>query len=230
MTAKKIIITGCSRGLGRAMTELFIERGHTVAGCARSTEMVTELSEAHGQPHYFHRADIAGEDDVIAFCENAINRFGGAPDLVINNAAIMSRTAPLWEISAAEMAAIVDVNIEGVANVIRHIVPAMIDNGSGVIANFSSYWGRSTSADVAPYCTTKWAIEGMSRALANDLPKGLASVAFNPGIINTDMLQSCFGSSASSYGSPGEWAQKTVPFLENLSASDNGKALTAPGQ
>ena len=230
MTSKNILITGSSRGLGRAMTESFIERGHKIAGCARNAEMVAELSQTHGSSHYFHRADVADEDDVISFCENAISHLGTAPDLVINNAAVMNRTAPLWEVSAAEMSAIVDVNIEGVANIIRHTVPAMIENASGVIVNFSSYWGRSTSSDVAPYCTTNWAIEGLSSALANDLPGGLGCVSFNPGVINTDMLQSCFGSGASSYGTPEEWAEKSVPFLEGLSAANNGEALTAPGQ
>jgi NADP-dependent 3-hydroxy acid dehydrogenase YdfG len=61
---------------------------------------------------------------------------------------------------------LIDVNIKGVANVIRYFVPAMIERGSGVIVNFSSYWGRSTAAEVAPYCATKWAIEGLTRALA----------------------------------------------------------------
>ena len=79
---------------------------------------------------------------------------------------------------------------------------------SGVIVNFSSGWGRSTDAEVAPYCATKWAIEGLTQAFAQELPSGMAAVALNPGIINTDMLQSCFGGSASGYPSPGGMGQK----------------------
>ena len=94
--------------------------------------------------------------------------------------------------------------------------------------NFSSGWGRSADAEVAPYCASKWAIEGLTLALAQELPSGLAAVAFNPGIINTDMLQSCFGGSASSYPSPAEWAKSAVPFLLNLGPGDNGQQLTAP--
>jgi NAD(P)-dependent dehydrogenase (short-subunit alcohol dehydrogenase family) len=94
--------------------------------------------------------------------------------------------------------------------------------------NFSSGWGRSTSPEVAPYCATKWAIEGLSRALAEELPAGMAAVPLNPGIINTEMLQSCFGEHASDYPGPEQWAKKAVPFLLSLSGKDNGSPLTVP--
>ena len=67
-----------------------------------------------------------------------------------------------------------------------------------------------------------------TQALAQELPSGLAAVALNPGIINTDMLRSCFGGSASGYPSPEEWAKTAVPFLLKLGPEDNGKPLTAP--
>lgn len=106
----------------------------------------------------------------------------------------------------------------------------MIARGSGVIVNLSSGWGRSTSPEVAPYCATKWAIEGLTRALSQELPKGLAAVALNPGIIDTDMLRSTFGTRASNFLGPGEWTKAAIPFLLKLGPSDNGKALTVPGQ
>ena len=95
-----------------------------------------------------------------------------------------------------------------------------------MIVNFSSGWGRSTDAEVAPYCATKWAIEGLTQALAQELPPGLAAIPLNPGIINTDMLQSCFGGSAAAYPDAEKWAKKAVPFLLNLGPKDNGRALT----
>jgi len=97
-----------------------------------------------------------------------------------------------------------------------------------VIANFSSGWGRSTSPEVAPYCATKYAVEGLTLALAQELPAGMCAVPLNPGIINTDMLQSCFGENAASYPTPEKWARKAVPFLLGLGPKDNGKSLTAP--
>ena len=131
---------------------------------------------------------------------------------------------------AAEFDRVIDVNIKGVANVIRHFAPAMIARGSGVIANLSSGWGRSTAPEVAPYCATKWAIEGLTRALAQELPRGMAAVPVNPGIIDTDMLRSCFGGSSSEYPDPAEWAESAVPFFLGLGPADNGKPMTVPGQ
>ena len=97
-----------------------------------------------------------------------------------------------------------------------------------MIVNFSSAWGRSTSPEVAPYCCTKWGVEGLTRALAQELPAGLAAIPLNPGIIDTDMLRSCFGEDASSYPSATEWAKTAVPFLLALTPADNGQPLTAP--
>jgi NAD(P)-dependent dehydrogenase (short-subunit alcohol dehydrogenase family) len=102
----------------------------------------------------------------------------------------------------------------------------MIAKKHGVVVNFSSGWGRSTSPEVAPYCATKYAIEGLTQALASELPKGMAAVPLNPGVINTDMLQSCFGTNAKSYPDPEEWAESAVPFLLKLGPKDNGKPLT----
>src|SRR4029079_14412946 len=99
----------------------------------------------------------------------------------------------------------------------------------GVIVNISSGWGRSTAAEVAPYCASKWAVEGLTRALAQELPRGMAAVPLNPGIIDTDMLRTCFGGSAGNYPSPERWAEQAVPFLLGLGAKDNGQALTVPG-
>lgn len=61
----------------------------------------------------------------------------------------------------------------------------LLQKGSGVIVNFSSGWGRSTSPEVATYCDTKWAIEGLTKALAQELVPGLATIPLNPGVINT---------------------------------------------
>lgn len=147
---------------------------------------------------------------------------------LLNNAGVINRLPPLWEVSAGQFRAVVAVNLEGVANVIRHFVPPVVARRQGVIVNFSSGWGRSADAQVAPYCATKWAIEGLTQALAQELPWGMASVALNPGIINTDMLQSCFGDSARHNPTPEEWARVAVPFLLQLGPAHNGKPLTVP--
>lgn len=68
-----------------------------------------------------------------------------------------------------------------------------------------TFWNLLMFWQVAPYCASKWAVEGLSRSVAKELPSGLAIVALNPGVVNTDMLMSCFGSSAALYQTPEAW-------------------------
>lgn len=226
MPSRRIVITGVSRGLGRAMTARFIDEGHVVCGCARNADAVAELSRRWPAPHSFTTVDIVNDDQVKGWAANVLA--DGTVDLLINNAALINRNAVLWEVPAEEFNRVVDVNIKGTANVLRHFVPAMVARKHGVIVNFSSGWGRSVSPEEAPYCATKWAIEGLTLALAHELPRGMAAVPLNPGIIDTDMLRTSFGSGAGSYPSPDAWAAKAVPYLLNFSAKDNGEQLSVP--
>lgn len=226
-TQRVAVITGSTRGLGREMARGFAARGWAVAGCGRSEAAAGELADELGEGHFAAAADVSDDASVAAFAAAALEALG-APDLLINNAALMNDPAPLWEVPASEFDTLTAVNINGTANAIRHFTPAMIARGSGVIVNLSSGWGRSTSPEVAPYCTTKWAIEGLTSALAQELPEGLAAVALNPGVIDTDMLRQCWADGASAYGTPADWAATAVPFLEGLGAGDNGRQLTAP--
>lgn len=225
MSVKTVLITGVSRGLGRAMAEEFIRGGHTVLGCGRSARAIDELRKIFGKRHGFEVVDVASDEQVRAWAARLLKSHD-PPDLLLNNAAIINKNAPLWKVPVDEFDRVIGVNIKGVANAIRHFVPAMIEKGRGVIVNFSSGWGRSTDAEVAPYCATKWAIEGLTQALAQELPAGMAAIPLNPGIINTDMLQSCFGGSASSYPTADQWAKRAVPFLLGLGPKHNGKSLT----
>ena len=226
-TPRRIVLTGVSRGLGRALAERLIHEGHTVIGCSRSAGAVAELTHKWGPPHRWDVVDVSQDDEVAGWARRVLAE-GGPPDLLINNAALINRNAPLWKVSVEEFSRVIDVNVKGVANVIRHFVPAMVRRGRGVIVNFSSGWGRSVSAEVAPYCATKWAIEGLTQALAEELPSGMAAVPLNPGIINTQMLQSCFGHQAASYPDPEAWAEQATPFILNIGPQHNGQPLTVP--
>ena len=224
---KLIVITGVSRGLGQALTERFIQSGHTVLGCARSEAAVEKFNQKFGLPHNFTALDVADEEQVKAWAKRLLSEHA-PPDLLINNAALINELAPLWQIPSEDFSRLIDVNIKGVANVIRHFIPAMIDKGSGVIVNLSSGWGRSTSPQVSSYCASKWAIEGMTRSLAQELPPGMAAIPLNPGIIHTEMLEICYGEDAASYTAIKDWVEKAVPFLLQLSPADNGMPLTVP--
>lgn len=224
---KHVCITGVSRGLGRAMVAEFAALGWTVSGCCRSESAVTGLCQSYGSPHFFQQADVGNESDVTRFCGEVLQQ-RGAPDLLLNNAAIINPNAPFWEVSAADFSDVIDVNIKGTAAMMRHLLPAMMERGGGVVVNFSSGWGRSTSPEVAPYCATKWAIEGLSQAISQETGGKVAVVALNPGIIDTEMLRSTFGDGAGHYPNATDWAKRAVPFLARLGLKDNGKALTAP--
>jgi len=226
--AKTIVITGVTRGIGRSLAGEFARLGHTVIGCGRSADPVAALQSALGQPHDIAAVDVIDDRAVADWAKRTLAAHG-TPDLLINNAAIINRNSRLVDVPAAEFDAVIDINIKGVANVTRHFVPAMIERNHGVIVNLSSGWGRSTSPDVAPYCATKWAIEGLSKAMADELPSGMACVPLSPGVVNTEMLQSCFGGGADTARKPDAFAKVAAPFLLALGPKDNGQSLTVPG-
>jgi len=220
-----IVLTGVTRGLGRALLGEFIARGHMIWGCGRSTSQVAALSAQFAAPHDFQAVDVADARAVTAWADNLLNT-GQTPDLIINNAALMNQPAPLWEIPAADFGRLMDVNVDGTANVIRAFTPALLSAGAGVIANLSSGWGRSPSPEVAPYCASKFAIEGLTRSLAQELPRPLAAVAVNPGVIDTDMLRGCWSDAAGAYPDAVQWAPHAADFFLGLGPINNGQSLS----
>jgi len=222
-----IVITGVTRGLGRALAEEFIAGGHVLAGCGRDAGRIAELQARYGTPHLFAAVDVQEEAAVRRWAGDVLARLG-PPDLLINNAAVMARPAPLWQLPTEEFRRSFQVNVVGLFYVLQAFLPAMVERRSGVIVNLSSAWGRSTAPRVATYCATKYAVEGLTLALAQELPRGMAAIPLNPGIIDTDMLRSIWGANAGRYPKAEAWAKRAAPFLLQLSADDNGKSLTVP--
>jgi NAD(P)-dependent dehydrogenase (short-subunit alcohol dehydrogenase family) len=226
-THRTVLITGATRGLGRAMLDRFAEADWIVWACGRDGGAVRALASTYGRPHQFEAVDVSDASAVESWSQRLLTG-GVAPDLLINNAAVINANARLWEVPVDQFGQVLDVNVKGTFHVLRAFVPAMIERRRGVIVNFSSGWGRSTSAEVAPYCASKWAIEGLTQALSQELPRGMAAVALNPGIIDTDMLRSCFGGGAAQYDGPDAWSRRAVPFLLSLTAAENGRSLDVP--
>lgn len=220
-----IVITGVTKGLGRAIAVKFIDLGYRVFGCGRSENDILALNSSFGKMHMFDVVDVTDFESVNAWALK-INAKAGAPDILINNAAIMNDPHPLWQIRPDDFSSLIDVNVKGVFNVVRAFVPEMIKRRKGKIINFSSGWGRFVSPEVAPYCTSKWAVEGMTRALAEELPIGMVAIPLNPGVIDTDMLRRCWGSEAGSYLKPVDWAERAVPFILSITSEMNGKPLS----
>jgi NAD(P)-dependent dehydrogenase (short-subunit alcohol dehydrogenase family) len=144
MKPKLILISGVTRGLGHAMTEEFIRLGHRVLGCGRSAGAIEELNRQYGPDSCFEVVDVTQDEEVRRWAQRCLE-LAGPPDLLLNSAALINRNAPLWEVPAAEFSTVIDVNIKGVANLIRHFAPAMVERKHGVIVNFSSGWSRPTA-------------------------------------------------------------------------------------
>jgi len=222
-----IVITGATKGLGRALAEQYIQLGHTVIGCGRSVNSIKLMSNSYKHNSDFQVVDISNHKQVRSWAKDVLIKFG-SPDFLLNNAGIINKNASLWDVSEQEFSDVIDTNIKGIYNTIKEFVPNMIKVGKGIVVNFSSGWGRSTSPEVAPYCSSKWAVEGLSKSLAQDFPKGMVSVALNPGVIDTDMLRSCWSDNAGTYEKPENWAKRAAPFILNINQKDNGASLTAP--
>ena len=222
-----IVITGATKGLGRALAEQYIQLGHTVIGCGRSVNSIKLMSNSYKHNSDFQVVDISNHKQVRSWAKDVLIKFG-SPDFLLNNAGIINKNASLWDVSEQEFSDVIDTNIKGIYNTIKEFVPNMIKVGKGTVVNFSSGWGRSTSPEVAPYCSSKWAVEGLSKSLAQEFPEGMVSVALNPGVIDTDMLRSCWSDNAGTYEKPENWAKRAAPFILNINQKDNGASLTAP--
>ena len=138
-------------------------------------------------------------DAKVALWAAKVLEHDAAPDILINNAGVMNPLGPLWLQSDREFTKAVDVNVRGVA------------------------------PEVAPYCATKWAIEGLTKALAEELPAGMAAVPLNPGVIDTDMLRACWAEGATNHPKAEAWAEVAAPFILKLGAKDNGRSLSVGG-
>src|SRR5262245_21785432 len=114
---RRIVLTGAGRGLGWAMTEKFADLGHTVIGRSQSPERVLELSKRFRWPNRFDTVDVTKGDRVAEWAQSALA--DGPPDLLLNNAAVMNKTSPLWDVPADEFSWVIDVNIKGVYHVLR---------------------------------------------------------------------------------------------------------------
>ncbi|KAL2939488.1 NADPH-dependent pterin aldehyde reductase [Bienertia sinuspersici] len=232
---RTILITGVSRGLGRSLALELSKRGHRVIGCGRSQDKLDSLqSELHtASPssssedpfHLLLNVDVKCNNNVQELAKAVVEK-KRIPDIIVNNAGTINKNNNLWEVPAEEFDNVIDTNVKGIANMLRHFIPLMIERKHGIIVNLSSGWGRSAAAQVAPYCASKWAVEGLTRAVAKELSSGVAIVALSPGVVHTEMLESCFGSTANVYPKPDQWAPRAADMILNLKAADNGASLS----
>ncbi|MGQ8811950.1 SDR family oxidoreductase [Bacillus sp. NA_165.1] len=226
--SKSVIITGVTKGLGRAMVDRFHELGWNIYGCGRSKDKIEELKKQYSKIHDFQVIDVSDSQQVNNWANYILNRHT-APNLIINNASIVNQNAQLWKITAQEFESVMNVNVNGVVNVIRAFVPAMVSRKEGIIINMSSSWGREGEAELAPYCASKFAIEGITKSMALELPHGMAVVALDPGgSISTPMLKSCAPQYINESPTPETWSHKAIEYILNITIDKNGDSLTCP--
>lgn len=227
MKGKLLVITGVTKGVGRALAGEFATLGWTIAGCGRTANEIQELQKKYGPEHFFSVVDIT-DDAAVAKWAKEVSLKKGSPSILINNAGLINSPNVLWEVPADEFSEVMDINVMGTVNVLRHFTPLMIQQGKGLIVNVSSGYGVSGEGRFSPYCASKFAIEGLTQSLARELPGGLTVVALAPGVINTDMLKTAIKEQASQFPTAEQRAKILVPFILNIKPSDSGKHLSTP--
>jgi len=185
------IVTGASRGIGRATAIALARRGVSVALAARSREALAaveqEIRKLGGRALPIP-TDVSDEAAVAAMVEKSARELGPI-DLLVNNAGTLER-APVVEIDSAAWDRMLDVNLKGAFLCTRAVVPSMIERGRGRIVNVSSISGKLGTPLLTAYCASKWGLLGFSLATAEELkPKGIQVFSVCPGSVNTVMLQ-----------------------------------------
>jgi NAD(P)-dependent dehydrogenase (short-subunit alcohol dehydrogenase family) len=152
----------------------------------------------------------------------------GVPDLVVANAAVVTAPQPLWQVDPADFSRVMDVNVKGMFYLFHAVLPSMLARGTGTLVGISSGYGRTTTPRMSAYCTSKWAVEGMMRTLAQELPKSMCAVALDPGTLQTDMLRTALGAGAKFFPTPDQWVSRAAGLLLGLKPSHSGQSLSVP--
>lgn len=181
------LITGASRGFGAAITDAAVAAGHQVVATARNVRAITDRSPDAGDRLVAVPVDVTNEAQIADAVDTGLTRFGRI-DVVVNNAG-RGLLGAVEEASDIAVRAVYDTNVFGALNVIRAVLPAMRAQRSGHIINISSIGGFVGTPGWGVYASTKFAVEGFSEALQQELaPLGVAVTIVEPGYFRTDFL------------------------------------------
>lgn len=178
-TARTILVTGCSTGIGRAAAVTLAERGHHVIATARRIDSIAELQSLGCE---VVALDVTDESSIRA----AVDAAGPSVEALVNNAGY-SQSGPVEEIDLADLRRQFETNVFGLVRLTQLLVPAMRERRWGRIVNVSSMGGRMTLPGGGAYHATKYAVEALSDAMRYELrPFGIDVVLVEPGPVNTN--------------------------------------------
>lgn len=212
------LITGCSSGIGRALCERLLARGDRVVATARNTAALSDLIAKYPSQATALRLDVTDPHNVVRTVDEAIARAGGI-DVLVNNAGF-GTVGALEETDEGAVRDAFETNVYGPYRTARAVLPHMRERGRGHILNVSSMTGFAGVPGFCFYSATKFALEGMSEALAQEIaPFGLKLTIVEPGPFRTDFRKE--GSLVSA--APMEAYAGTVGKFRQMLADTDGK-------
>lgn len=214
---KKVLISGSSRGIGLETALAFGRAGYQVFATLRNPDGATELTQkikAESLPISLHAMDVNSNESVTS-CMNQIMQDHGAMDVLVNNAGI-GLNGSIEEMPISEFKAVMETNFFGAIRCIQAVIPSMRIRKSGCIINVTSISGRLTTSPLGCYSASKFALEAVSEALAQEVkPFNIRVGIIEPGIIDTDMAHEIEEEHPSIYPSSKRMADLFFASLKN---------------
>ena len=193
------LITGCSTGIGREIARAALEAGHSVVVTARRVESITDLADEYGDRAVTVALDVTDKEQIATAVRTATDAFGGI-DVLVNNAG-NGYLAAIEEGEDDQVRKLFDVNYFGVVDMIKAVLPGMRARGAGHIVNISSMTGLVANPPNGYYSSTKFALEALTEALAQEVkPFGIKVTAIEPGAFRTDWAARSMWESATPIG------------------------------
>ncbi|MGQ0620045.1 MAG: SDR family NAD(P)-dependent oxidoreductase [Panacagrimonas sp.] len=186
--SKVWLVTGAGSGIGSATVRAALGAGHRVLATGRNLDKLrTALNDVAGDRLALAQLDVADEAQAVSAADRAVRQFGRI-DVLVNNAGY-SLLGNYEELSSADIQAQFATNFYGVSNLMRAVLPVMRRQRAGHILNISSVAGTVGLKHCGAYCATKFAVEGLSQAVATEVePFGIRITVVEPGFFRTDLL------------------------------------------